>query len=251
MLVTIWCHLPLQIPMSAQIRATQPQCRQTSHKQTTQSGPRTATRHPCHRRWQHDVDGLSDHHHITNDWLSIRKDMSNFKKKKKIKKAFVWAIGQWHSVYFFLKHFLFFLWKKKWRCDVIAVFLVYFYFTSGPRVLASLFYHGNGSSMAMRSVLSFAACKLSWLNKFSLNCSSVLLTNNFTTLTTRWHYFVTKKMTNYFLRISRTVRYSVSVKAALFSRDPKIASLPSNSAHLIILVNKEMKLLPFWEIYNK
>ena len=35
----------------------------------------------------HDVDGLSDHHHITNDWLSIRKDMSNFKKKKKIKNA--------------------------------------------------------------------------------------------------------------------------------------------------------------------
>ena len=190
--------------MSALIRATQPQCRQTSHKQTTQSGPRRASRHPRHRRWQHDVDELSDHHHVTNDWLSIRKDMSNLKKKK----SFVWAIGQWHSVYFFLKHFLFFLWKKKGRCDRIAVFLVYFYFTSGTRVLTSLFFHGNGSSMAMRSVLSFSACKLFWLNKFSLNSSSVLLTNNFTTLTTRWHYFVTKKMTNHFLRIFRTVRYS-------------------------------------------
>ena len=127
---------------------------------------------------------------------------------KRKKKSFVWAIGQWHSVYFFLKHFLFFLWKKKGRCDRIAVFLVYFFFTSGTRVLTSLFFHGNGSSMAMRSVLSFSACKLFWLNKFSLNSSSVLLTNNFTTLTTRWHYFVTKKMTNHFLRIFRTVRYS-------------------------------------------
>ena len=26
-------------------------------------------------------------------------------------------------------------------CDDIAVFLVYFYFSSGPRVLMSLFYH--------------------------------------------------------------------------------------------------------------
>ena len=49
MLVMICYHLPHQVRMSAQIRATQPQRRQTSHKLTTQSGPSTASRHPCHR----------------------------------------------------------------------------------------------------------------------------------------------------------------------------------------------------------
>ena len=82
---TIWCHLPHQVPMSAQIRTTQPQCRQTSHKQTTQLGPHTVSRHAHHHWWQHDVDELSDQHHVTSDRLSIRKDTSNFKKKKKRK----------------------------------------------------------------------------------------------------------------------------------------------------------------------
>ena len=61
-------------------------------------------------------------------------------------------------------------------CNDIAVFLVYFYFTSGPRMLTSLFYHGNGSSRPCVEVFIFAACKLFWLNKFSSTSSSVLLT---------------------------------------------------------------------------
>ena len=66
----------------------------------------------------------------------------------------------------------------------MVTILLYFsllYFISGPRVLTSLFYHGNGFSKVERLFFCFscAACEFFGLNKLSSSSSSVLLSNNF------------------------------------------------------------------------